>query len=91
MVHFGDKLLHVIPQRFDVGRELEDLIPGARVSSFGRNIMLFVEGGRLEIWCAEISLKRLRRHVRTNIEWSSAVKTVDPFVDHYKVLYTVSN
>ncbi|CAA7022753.1 unnamed protein product [Microthlaspi erraticum] len=103
VVHFGEELIHwwdqykvnhVIPQKFGVSQELEDLLPGARMSTSGRNILLFwdvIEGDRLEIWCAEISLERHEGgDVRGNIEWSSAVMTVDPFVDHYKVLHSVS-
>ncbi|CAL9248167.1 unnamed protein product [Arabidopsis halleri] len=74
---------------------LIDLLPGARLTNSGSNILLFwdVTVGLygLEIWCAEISLKRLGVDVWGNIEWSNAVMTIDrPLTDRYKVLYSAS-
>ncbi|KAF8052592.1 hypothetical protein N665_1540s0014 [Sinapis alba] len=83
VVHFGDQILHRWEQtmiknghppnkkksKFARIRDLEDLIPGARlINSGGGNIVLFwdhfmdmdhfIDMDRLEIWCAEISLER---------------------------------
>ncbi|CAA7035973.1 unnamed protein product [Microthlaspi erraticum] len=76
-------------------QELEDLLPGARLSNSGGNILLFwdvINGDRLEIWCAEISVERRAQggEIWGNIEWSSAVMTLDPFIDHHKILHSVS-
>ncbi|CAA7035854.1 unnamed protein product [Microthlaspi erraticum] len=76
-------------------KKLVDLLPGARLTNSGRNLLLFwdvVEGDRLEIWCAEISLQRRPQEgeIWGSVEWSNAVMTLDPFVDHYKVMYTAS-
>ncbi|CAA7057653.1 unnamed protein product [Microthlaspi erraticum] len=104
LVHFGDHFLDRwdqnrikfgFTQRSGKSHELEDLLSGDRLRSSGRNMLLFwdvVEGGRLEIWCAEISLERLRQggNVWGNTEWSSAVLTLDPFLGRYKVLHSVS-
>uniref|UniRef100_A0A1J3EX93 Putative F-box/kelch-repeat protein n=1 Tax=Noccaea caerulescens TaxID=107243 RepID=A0A1J3EX93_NOCCA len=104
VVHFGEKLLHRwhhykikygIRPPLGVSQELEDLLPGARLSNSGGNILLFwdvINGDRLEIWCAEISLERRPQggEIWGNIEWSNAVMTVNPFIDHHKVLHSVS-
>ncbi|ESQ53344.1 hypothetical protein EUTSA_v10027306mg [Eutrema salsugineum] len=70
------------------------LLPGARLSSSGGNIVLFwdvAEGDHLEIWYAEISLERRQGgEIWGNIEWSSLVMIVDPFLGRYKVLHSVS-
>lgn len=79
-----------------IGRtqKLIDLLPGARLCNSDPNIVLFwdvIQGDRLEIWCAEISLERRKGpEIWGNIEWSNAVMTVDPFLHHYKVLHSVS-
>ncbi|EOA22166.1 hypothetical protein CARUB_v10002734mg [Capsella rubella] len=108
VIHFGEHLRHrwevdkikhgITPQTkpmFSISHELEDLLPGARLSnSGGGNIMPFwdiIEGDHLEIWCAEISLERRQGgDVWGNIEWSNAVMIIDPFLDRYKVLYSAS-
>ncbi|VVA89768.1 unnamed protein product [Arabis nemorensis] len=97
LVHFGEQLLNmweVCNIKFGGIRELADLLPGARLSTSGGNIVLFwdeVVGDSLQIWFAEISLERCQEgNIRGNIERSHAVLTVDPFLDRYKVLYSVS-
>ncbi|XP_010456616.1 PREDICTED: putative F-box/kelch-repeat protein At3g24610 [Camelina sativa] len=92
VVHFGehlrqqweqDKIKHgITPQTknpFVISLELEDLLPGARLINSGGNIMLFwdvIEGDRLEIWCAEISLERRQGgDVWGNTEWHGLVQS----------------
>ncbi|CAL9228200.1 unnamed protein product [Arabidopsis halleri] len=92
LVHFDDRLVamwesHKIKTGED--KNLIDLLPGARLSFSGPNIVLFwdvVEGDRLDIWCAEISLERRQGpEIWGNIQWSNAVMTVEhPFLDRYK-------
>ncbi|CAH2076310.1 unnamed protein product [Thlaspi arvense] len=73
-----------------------DLLPGARLSSSGGNIVLFwdvIKVDRVEIWCAEISLKRQPQgggEIWGNVEWSNAVMTLDPSSDRYKFMYSAS-
>ncbi|XP_023637961.1 F-box/kelch-repeat protein At4g39560 [Capsella rubella] len=75
-------------------KKLVDLLPGARLSYSGPNIVLFwdvIEGDRFDMWCAEISLERRQgpEEMWGNIEWSNVVMTVDHFLDRYKVLHSV--
>ncbi|XP_023634627.1 putative F-box/kelch-repeat protein At3g24610 [Capsella rubella] len=103
VVHFGELLLDRWEQakihhgmnplrnnNFGRCRELEDLLPGARLINLGRNVGLFwdfIEGDHLEIWFAEISLERRQGgEIWGNIKWSNAVMTVDPFLHRYKAL-----
>ncbi|CAN7035200.1 unnamed protein product, partial [Brassica rapa subsp. trilocularis] len=101
-VHVGDQILHRWEQtkirnghppnkKSKLGRirELEDLIPGARlINSGGGNMVLFwdhLSTDSLEIWCAEISLeKRQGDEIWGKIEWSSVVMTFEPWPNHYK-------
>lgn len=51
---------------------LVDLLPGARLTNSGPNIVLFwdvINGDRLEIWCAEISFTRLAGEIWGNIKY----------------------
>ncbi|CAL9228432.1 unnamed protein product [Arabidopsis halleri] len=97
LVHFGEQIVNLWEKykiKFGRPQKLIDLLPGARLSNSGGNIVLFwdvIEGDHLEIWCAEISLERRQGgEVWGNIEWSNAVMTVDPFLDRSKVLYSAS-
>ncbi|CAA7039679.1 unnamed protein product [Microthlaspi erraticum] len=81
LVHF-DSQFEAICETGD--QNLVDLLPGARLSNFGGNLVLFwdvVEGDdhHLGVWCAEISLERRPQgpEIWGNIEWSNAVMTVD--------------
>ncbi|KAL1190394.1 putative F-box/kelch-repeat protein [Cardamine amara subsp. amara] len=106
LVHFGARLKALwearkIPNASN--KNLIDMLPGARLSTCGGNLVLFwdvIEGDQLEIWFAEISLERrkgpemlaniLGPEMWGNIVSSHFVMTVDPFLDHYKVLHSVS-
>lgn len=99
LVHFDSKAeaaweSHKIT--IGVDQKMADLLPGARLSNFGGNLVLFwdvVEGDHhLGIWCAEISLERRPQgpEIWGNIEWSNAVMTLDPYLHRYKVLHSVS-
>ncbi|CAA7061643.1 unnamed protein product [Microthlaspi erraticum] len=79
--------------KIGVDEKMADLLPGARLSNFGGNLVLFWDGDdRLGMWCAEISLERRPQgpEIWGNIEWSNAVMTVDPDLHRYKVLHSVS-
>lgn len=75
-------------------KKLIDLLPGARLSISGGNIVLFwdvIHGDHLEMWFAEISLERHQGpEIWGNIISSDSVMTVDPFLHHYKVLHSAS-
>ncbi|KFK30328.1 hypothetical protein AALP_AA7G247500 [Arabis alpina] len=63
--------------------ELDDVLPGHRLSSSGSNMLIFwdVLGPKgLDIRCAEISLERRKEkgEIWGNIVWSEAVMTLDP-------------
>ncbi|CAE6153494.1 unnamed protein product [Arabidopsis arenosa] len=64
LVHFGEQIVNLWEKykiKFGRPQKLIDLLPGARLSNSGGNIVLFwdvIEGDHLEIWCAEISLER---------------------------------
>ncbi|KAL1201121.1 F-box/kelch-repeat protein SKIP6 [Cardamine amara subsp. amara] len=100
LVHFDDlsvalwqkeKLRYSFPSWAPT--RLIDLLPGARLTNCGPNIVLFwdvLKGNRREIWCAELSFKRLAGEIWGNIEWSNALMNVDPLVDGYELLYSAS-
>ncbi|KAL1201122.1 F-box/kelch-repeat protein SKIP6 [Cardamine amara subsp. amara] len=70
-----------------------ELVPGARLTNCGPNIVLFwdiLKGVHRQIWCAELSFKRLAGEIWGNIEWSNALMNVDPLVDGYELLYSAS-
>ncbi|ESQ32344.1 hypothetical protein EUTSA_v10004132mg [Eutrema salsugineum] len=99
LVHFGVQNVEIYNRaklEFDEIPELAVLLPGARLSNSGGNILLFWDemiGNLQQIWCAEVSLERRQGgEIWGNIEWSHAVMTVDvdPFLDRYKVLHSVS-
>ncbi|KAL1190417.1 putative F-box/kelch-repeat protein [Cardamine amara subsp. amara] len=106
LVHFDSKLGALWEaHRITTGsnKKLIDILPGARLSTCGGNIVLFwdvINGDQLEIWFAEISLERRKAlemwgniigpEMWGNIVSSHFVMTVDPFLDHYKVLHSVS-
>ncbi|KAJ4879432.1 hypothetical protein Rs2_36486 [Raphanus sativus] len=115
LVHVGDQFLHRWEQtkihnghpppnkrsKFGRIRELEGLIPGARlINSGGGNMVLFwdhfVDMDRLEIWCAEISLERRQDEggggdeIWGKTEWSNVVMTFEPWRHHHKLLHSVS-
>ncbi|KAG7539982.1 Kelch repeat type 1 [Arabidopsis thaliana x Arabidopsis arenosa] len=96
LVHFGEQIVNLWEKykiKFGRPQKLIDLLPGARLSNSGGNIVLFwdvIEGDHLEIWCAEISLERRQGgEIWGNIEWSNAVMTVDPFLDRSKALSSI--
>ncbi|VVB10081.1 unnamed protein product [Arabis nemorensis] len=93
-VHLWEQFRKVYNGTFRIP-EVMDLLPGARLTNFGPNMLLFwsvLVGDRLQISCAEISLERQGQgdEVRGNIESTSVVLTVDPFDYGYKVLYSAS-
>ncbi|VVB10078.1 unnamed protein product [Arabis nemorensis] len=93
-VHLWEQFRKVYNGTFRIP-EVMDLLPGARLTTFGPNMLLFwsvLVGDRLQISCAEISLERQGQgdEVRGNIESTSVVLTVDPFDYGYKVLYSAS-
>ncbi|CAH8274057.1 unnamed protein product [Arabidopsis lyrata] len=77
--------------------ELDKLLPGHILSNSGPNMLLFwdvLSPKKLEIWCAEISLKRRKEGVEIcgKIEWSEAVMTFKPpplHQHHCKLLYSL--
>ncbi|ESQ54048.1 hypothetical protein EUTSA_v10026874mg, partial [Eutrema salsugineum] len=83
--------------KYNISLNLEEFLPGARLTNFGHNLVVFwdvhvVVGGRghksSEIWCAEISLERQSGgQVWGNVEWSDVILTVDP---SSKVVYSLS-
>ncbi|CAA7015917.1 unnamed protein product [Microthlaspi erraticum] len=90
---------------YKTGENLEDLLPGARLTSFGRNVLVFWDKlvgprGReksSEIWCAEIALERCVRDDGGwdefgSVVWSSAIltPTADPLLCRSKLLYAIS-
>ncbi|CAL9247634.1 unnamed protein product [Arabidopsis halleri] len=100
LVHFGGEMAKVWESdmiRHKISKNLEDLLPGAKLTNFGRNILVFWDvlvGTRhksLEIWCAEISLQRCKRgEIWGKVEWSDSIITVDPLLYRPKVLYSIS-
>ncbi|XP_010444934.1 PREDICTED: putative F-box/kelch-repeat protein At3g24610 [Camelina sativa] len=77
--------------------ELDRLLPGHKLSNSGPNMLLFWDvfgPEKLEIWCAEISLRRCNERVEIcgKIEWSEAVMTFKtPLHQHHcKLLYSLS-
>ncbi|XP_010436230.1 PREDICTED: putative F-box/kelch-repeat protein At3g24610 [Camelina sativa] len=78
--------------------ELDRLLPGHKLSNSGPNMLLFWDvfgPEKLEIWCAEISLRRCNERVEISgkIEWSEAVITFKPpplHQHHCKILYSLS-
>lgn len=109
LVHVGDQILHRWEQtkiknghpppnkksKFAAIRELEVLIPGARLINSGGNGNMVLFWDRygtdgLEIWCAEISLERRQGEggggdeIWGKTEWSSVVMTYKPWPNHYK-------
>ncbi|KAL1216650.1 putative F-box/kelch-repeat protein [Cardamine amara subsp. amara] len=98
LVHF-DKLSEALWQkerlklRFPRWARMIELLPGARLTNCGPNIVLLwdvLKGVHRETWCAELSFKRLGGEIWGNIEWSNALMTVDPLVDGYELLYSAS-
>ncbi|KAG7544769.1 F-box domain [Arabidopsis suecica] len=77
--------------------ELDKFLPGHKLSNYGPNMLLFWDvlgHEKLEIWCAEISLKRRKEGVEIygKIEWSEAVLTFKPpplHQHHCKLLYSL--
>ncbi|CAH2076082.1 unnamed protein product [Thlaspi arvense] len=103
LVHFDSKfqpLWEAQKIRHGLQAKLVDLLPGARLSICGGNIVVFWDKGDhdpddiwcadLEICCTEISLQRRGGEIMGNVEWSSPVMTVNPFSERYKVLYSAS-
>ncbi|KAG2244075.1 hypothetical protein Bca52824_094069 [Brassica carinata] len=81
--------------------EFEDLLPGFKLCSSGRNIVLYwdvlVEGlETLEIWCAEVSLERRTTggggddDIWGTVLSSNVVMTLDPLLYRFKLLYSLS-
>ena len=81
--------------------QLDDLLPGHKLSNSGPNMLLFWDvhaPGKLEIWCAEISLQRRKEkgEIWGNLEWSEVVTTLVPphplpeHQHHCKILHSLT-
>ncbi|CAH2076141.1 unnamed protein product [Thlaspi arvense] len=97
LVHVDSKteaLWEAQKSRFGREEKLVDLLPGARLSNSGGNIVVFWDKrdhdvddiwcADIEIRCAEISVQRRGGEIWGNVEWDNAVMTVNPFSDRYK-------
>ncbi|XP_019089000.1 PREDICTED: putative F-box/kelch-repeat protein At3g24610 [Camelina sativa] len=103
LVYYGEKMSESDHSkswmvRHVLTNELDRLLPGHKLSNSGPNMLLFWDvlgPEKLEVWCAEISLKRCneRVEIRGKIEWSEAVMTFKPpplHQHHCKLLYSLS-
>ncbi|KAG2281150.1 hypothetical protein Bca52824_052370 [Brassica carinata] len=81
--------------------QLDDLLPGHKLSNSGPNMLLFWDvhaPGKLEIFCAEISLQRRKEkgEIWGNLEWSEVVTTLVPphplpeHQHHCKILHSLT-
>ncbi|CAH8382793.1 unnamed protein product [Eruca vesicaria subsp. sativa] len=83
--------------------KLDDLLPGHKLSNSGPNMLLFwdvLAPKKLEIWCAEISLRWCKAkgeiEIWGKVEWSEVVMTLDPpcpllqHQHHCKILHSVT-
>ncbi|KAF2562577.1 hypothetical protein F2Q70_00015565 [Brassica cretica] len=81
--------------------QLDDLLPSHKLSNSGPNMLLFWDvhaPGKLEIWCAEISLQRRKEkdEIWGNLEWSEVVTTLVPphplpeHQHHCKILHSLT-
>ncbi|KAF8089771.1 hypothetical protein N665_0497s0014 [Sinapis alba] len=64
-------------------QQLDDLLPGHKLSNSGPNMLLFwdvLSPRKLEIWCAEISLQRCKEksEIWGKVEWSEVVTSLVP-------------